>query len=273
MIARGIALLAVTLAPTVAWAQQPAPQPQPQAQPVAAKLGGPGESCRARADCSEGLKCQNQTCTDEHEGQTCGATADCGQLRCIDHKCSTGASSSSSSGGGGGGGGDWMQFKFGEGVHPFGGIGLLGGPALVGLTILGTFNTAVRGAFLFALQGGVMIDRHQLSLEVSPFTYTPLFIDPTFQMNASYAYLIPLTEGSGYTVSWPLRIGAGLMTGNTNGLVYFQARADVLGVAVSVGHILIDISLPSFRWDVTASNGNTAHVFSWLFGFNTSYVF
>jgi len=56
-----------------------------------AGLGGPGESCRARTDCAEGLKCVNQTCTDAREGQACEASSECGGLKCIAKRCTSGA--------------------------------------------------------------------------------------------------------------------------------------------------------------------------------------
>ena len=47
-------------------------------QQQAAGSSGLGESCRRKTDCKEGLKCVKRVCTDPHEGETCGATADCG---------------------------------------------------------------------------------------------------------------------------------------------------------------------------------------------------
>src|SRR5438132_4530292 len=50
---------------------------------------GIGESCRRRNDCKAGLKCIKRACTDPHEGETCGATVDCGggELKCINQRC------------------------------------------------------------------------------------------------------------------------------------------------------------------------------------------
>ena len=255
-------------------------------------VGGPGESCRARADCKAGLKCVNQACTDEHEGQSCAATSDCGgDLKCIKQKCTSGASSSSGGGGagsgggagGGGGGGDnaglhdWMAFKL-EGVHPFVGLTWAGGPALPGVTgnFSGGFNRA-DGAFLFAIHGGVFFDKHQLLFELSPFTYVfdTRAQGPAFQMNGNYAYFIPLMENETIGVYWPLRVGVGMVAGadNTAGLVSFLVRADLVGVALKIGHLILDFHVPSFRYAVTDTRGVQGHLVSWLIGMSASYVF
>lgn len=55
-----------------------------------ADAGGPGESCRARSDCADGLKCLQQLCVDENEGVSCQSRGDCGgRLACIDKVCSS----------------------------------------------------------------------------------------------------------------------------------------------------------------------------------------
>jgi hypothetical protein len=264
-------------------------------------VGGPGESCRARSDCKAGLKCVQQTCVDEHEGQSCGATSDCGgELKCIKNKCTSGASSGGGGSGGGGGGGsggggsgggggggggggsdagvqEWMRFKL-EGLHPFVGLTWAGGPAVPGVTgnLAGGFNFA-DGAFLFGLNGGLFIDKHQLLFEISPFTFVfdARARGPAFQMNGNYAYFIPLHEADTVSVYWPLRVGVGMMAGadNTGGLAFFQARADVVGVALKIGHVMLDFHVPSFRYLVTDRFGTQGHWLEWLIGMSASYVF
>lgn len=68
-------------------AETPAPAKTPAPAPVIdeAMLGGPGESCRARADCQSGLRCIDATCVDEREGTSCQTGAECGSLKCIDN--------------------------------------------------------------------------------------------------------------------------------------------------------------------------------------------
>jgi hypothetical protein len=260
-------------------------QPQPQA------LGGAGESCRARSDCKGGLRCVSQICTDEHEGQQCGATSDCGgELRCINNKCTTPNAAGKPAGGGaagGGGSGDasmdaWMKFKLDDGtLHPFVGLTFSGGPVLGAIGANGQFQQLgnTQGAFLFGLNGGFVAGPHELSLELSPFTYfyAPNTGGPTFQFNVSYHYLIKLYENESLQVFYPIGIGAGLFTGNTASNVYFQARADLIGVMFKIGHVLVDVSLPSFRYGVTSQSVGTLSanfdIFTWLFGASLGYAF
>jgi hypothetical protein len=70
-------------------------------------------------------------------------------------------------------------------------------------------------------------------------------LGPAFQMMGSYGYFIPLYDGD-VKVYWPLRLGVGMMAGanNTLGLVYFQTHADVLGTAIQICHVMIDLALP-----------------------------
>jgi hypothetical protein len=258
---------------------------------------GIGESCRRRADCKEGLKCVRHTCTDPHEGETCGATADCGgELKCINQRCTSPGSPSSTSStarapseGEGGGGeakpeasasapADWMKFRIDDGgVHPFIGItGLLGGFGIAGQTADGGPSQfgAVGSALLFALKGGVIVGgHHELAVELTPFFTANPGTGAVFEMNASYGYLIPITEH----VSWPLRLGAGIMAGpspNALDLAWFELRADLVGLNIHVGHFMVDLHLPSFRYFLTdAGGGVKGHIFNWLFGASFGYAF
>lgn len=251
--------------------------------------GSVGESCRARSDCSAGLRCINQVCTDEHEGQACGATSDCGgALRCIANKCtsptaaahsSAGGSSSSSSSGGGASSDDWMKFNpFDGNTHPYVGITGAAGFGTAGLTgnsaFTGGFNT-FDGVGMFALDGGIYMGQHQLSLEIAPVTYiwdAKSQPGPVFEATANYAYLIPITE----SIYWPIRFGLGIAAGpNTNllGLAFFEVRADLIGAAFHIGHIVVDLHLPSFRYFITDKNGLQAHLLDWQFGVTAGYAF
>jgi hypothetical protein len=84
-----------------------------------------------------------------------------------------------------------------------------------------------------------------------------------------------LHEGRDVSVYWPLRIGAGLFAGgnNTGGLVYFEALVDLVGLGVRVGHVMLSIELPEFRYAVTDSFGQQSHVLSWHGGATAQYVF
>ena len=257
-----------------------------------AALGGPGESCRARADCRTGLKCVASTCVDEHEGQACGATAECGAqgLKCIDQKCTSGKAPkkkkrADDEGGAAGGGGDEGGGGTGEsamqGTHPFVGLAWMGGPALPFATGNGASRLgSASGSFLFGLRGGVQLGRNELALEISPMTYTygtPV-PGPSFQLNGSYAGMIPMYESKAVSVYWPMRVGLGFVAGNTPAdLALLQFRLDLIGTAIKIalpaGSLMIDLHLPSFRYLFTSSNGATFHSFAWLPGGSISYVF
>jgi hypothetical protein len=257
------------------------------AQDTTQALGGAGESCRARVDCKAGFKCINQVCTDEHEGQTCGATSDCGLLRCIQNKCTSAsaaaAAQTNASKPSGSSTDDWMKFNPLDGnAHPYVGITLAGGFDIGGVTgnFAGFFNNfkVVDGEFLFALNGGLYIGNHQLSFEIAPVTYVydGKANGPIFEMVASYAYFVPLTEFGDVHVYWPFRFGVGMLAGpdvNIFGLAYLQARADLIGVAFQIGHAVIDLHLPSFRYAITDKSGTQIHILDWLFGVSAGYSF
>ncbi len=272
-------------------------------QQQAAGSSGLGESCRRKTDCKEGLKCLRRVCTDPHEGETCGATADCGggELRCINDKCTnpsapTGATSKPVKPEGNGdegdkekgassapsAPGDWMKFRLDDGqLHAFIGItGLLGGFSIVGADAgvgAGLNFGTVGNALLFALKAGIIIGgHHELAIELTPFFTANVGIPPgngtVFETNVSYGYLIPIVDH----VSWPLRLGVGLMAGpSPNALdnAWFEVRADLVGLQINVGHLVIDLHLPSFRYFVTSSNGATGHILNWDFGAGFGYAF
>jgi len=267
-------------------------------QQQAAGSSGLGESCRRKTDCKEGLKCVRRVCTDPHEGETCGATADCGggDLKCINDKCtapnasSTGATSkpkpppsegddngenakpaqaAASTG--------WMNFRLDDGqLHPFIGItGLLGGFGMSGATgDLAPGFGPVNSAILFALKAGLIVGgHHEIAAEITPFFTANLAGTAVFEMNASYAFLIPVTDH----VSWPIRLGIGLMAGpspNAADRPWLEIRADLVGVNINVGHLLIDLHLPSFRYFLSDTGGGiTAHILDWFFGAGFGYAF
>ena len=67
---------------------------------------------------------------------------------------------------------------------------------------------------------------------------------------------------------------------NTNGNIFFEVRADFVGVAFNIGHVVVDLHLPSFRYAVTsghvpgiAVDTVTTHILSFFFGPSVSYVF
>ena len=252
--------------------------------------GGQGESCFSARDCSEGLKCIDNVCGHEvppsamkagtgplgARGESCRARADCAAgLACIRETCSDPNARAKDDDGDHGG--DWMRFEL-HGTHPFVGLAWMGGP-VIGFTT-GRFNTSpqrAEGSFLFALRGGVTFDNQELAVELSPMTFFPVTSGrgPAFQVNGTYGVYTPIHESTSVSVYWPLRIGVGMVAGgnNTANMVYFQALADIIGPAIRVGHIMIDLRLPSFRYLLTDGSGIQAHIFAWELGASVNYLF
>ena len=144
-------------------------------------------------------------------------------------------------------------------MHPFVGLTFLGGPSFAVITgsLASGSASQLEGAFLFALRVGTYIDRHELAFEVSPLTYQYYTNTggPTFQVTGTYGYLIPVGKSPNLEVSWPIRIGVGMMAGNTGGLAFFQARADLVGLNLRTGPLIIDLYFPQFRYAVTTKDG------------------
>jgi hypothetical protein len=180
---------------------------------------------------------------------------------------------------------EWLHHRV-KGIRPFIGFTLAGGVVNGGYSgaARSAWGSGADGAFLFALRGGVFLGpRHELALEVSPFTdvWDTQAPGPTFQVNGTYGYWLPLVQGETVQLSWPLRVGAGVMIGgsNTGNNVFFQGRADLIGIALKVGHLIIEGHLPSFRYALTngrfpgfGGDGVTQHVLTWFIGTSVSYV-
>lgn len=196
----------------------------------AQELGGPGESCRARSDCSSGLKCIDETCRrasaddDDDDGD----------------------------------GGDMLDSEFGDmRVH----LGLMfgGGP-----THTDRANGDAIGSLLFALKGGILIDRVELGIEFAPATFVIAFNPdlPSVELNGYGGYHIPVYK----SISWPLRLGIGFTTVTFDNNVLdtlFEVRADLIGASVLLDPFLIDIYLPSWRINTDFEDGAT---FTYIFG-------
>ncbi len=258
----------------------------------ASMTSGPGESCRARSDCAEGLKCVEQVCRDELEGANCNSRGDCGGrgLSCVDSKCvapaSQGAGSESGGSGesggkgrrggdggrdggdddgggdsgGNGGGGDLLEGEL-EGLRAHMGIIFGGGP-----THDDDASGEAIGSLLFALKGGVFIDRIELGLEFAPATFVLSFDPdlPSVHLNAYGGYHIPVYK----SISWPLRAGIGFTTPTFRGdagQTVLAVRADLIGVSVLLAdQFLLDVYLPSWRVNIDPES-NTA-LFTYIFG-------
>jgi hypothetical protein len=227
--------------------------PAPQTATVdASMLGGAGESCRARSDCQAGLRCIDAVCRDEREGTSCQSSMECGSLKCIQNRCTSSTASLASTDPKEEESHGWMDFTFGEGTHGFTGISMLGGPGAL-LDIDPAEVEGVEPAWAFELYGGVLINRFELALHFSPVAYKLYDANPDTQLSARLTVggYIPITE----SVSWVMRAGAGFAAVNT-GLerddVLPMLQADLIGVAIHVGHLNIEIDAPSYRVAIAA---------------------
>lgn len=246
-----------------------------EAKPAAAG-GSAGESCRARSDCAEGLKCIEQVCRDPNNPSaggsasgSAGGGSDSGSSG--SERSGGGSSGGESSGGGssgGGGGGDLLDGEL-EGLRAHMGIIFGGGPSHPDDPA-----DLVRGSLLFSLKGGILIDRAELGLEFAPATYVINFDPdlPSVHLIAYGGYHIPVFK----SISWPLRLGIGLtqptFRGETRGLDALLAlRADLIGVSVLLAdQFLIDAHLPSWRINIDPDPG--AAIFSYIFGVGASWT-
>lgn len=143
-----------------------------------------------------------------------------------------------------------------EGFQPHAGLVIGGGPSTV-------VDGGTSGGFLFALKGGVLIDRIELGLELSPMTFLPIadFGGVVLQMNAYAGYHIPIYEN----FSWPLRGGIGFTA--VNNFDTFQARFDLVGISAVFGPVLLDVHAPSIR---VFSDFDSATVLHFMFGIGGS---
>lgn len=235
-----------------------------------ASLGGAGESCTARSDCQEGLKCIAQTCQTEASasGGGSGDGSGSGGRSNGGGGSSSGGSSSGGGGGGssGGGSGDMMADEL-EGLRAHMGIIFGGGPSH-----LDDPADFVQGSLLFALKGGILIDRFEIGLEFAPATYVISFRPdvPSVHLNAYAGYHIPLYQ----SISWPLRLGIGFTTPTFDGEALdtlLALRADLIGVSVLLAdQFLLDVHLPSWRINVDTQNDGA--LFSYIFAIGASWA-
>jgi hypothetical protein len=158
-----------------------------------------------------------------------------------------------------------------QGTHGFMGLTAAGGGNLTFMYLFGGWGVAGGGQMLLALKGGVLLGRTELGVEVAPFTYAMISEKEAvgqFEAHGYGGYHVRISD----RVSWPLRAGLGIVTGNTYGAVWLHSRLDLVGVSLPYGSWLVDLHLPSFR--VTNSLGQPGMedvVFlSWLFGASVS---
>ena len=158
-----------------------------------------------------------------------------------------------------GGGGDfWTHAKeeHPSNVSSFIGLTVAAGVLNGGYTASqsSTWGKGVDSTVLFALRAGVLLGRTELAVEVAPFSDiwdAQREKGPAFQANATFGYLLPFKRLESGTLAWPLRVGIGVLAGNTNDNVFFEARVDPIGVVYRTGSILVDFHVVSFRYAIT----------------------
>ncbi len=239
--------------------------PAPVSTPQEDLLGGPGESCRARADCQRGLKCIEAMCIDEREGTTCQTSAQCGPLKCIENICTSGIKTNRSEDDEADEPG-WMNFKFGKGVHGLVGWSIVGGPSGFIDTELGGFDY-IAPSWAWELNLSLLMRRFEFGLHFSPVTFKMSEYEDDTQLSMLFTVggYIPLTK----RVSWPMRFGAGFVAVNVP--VQPQFEFDLIGAAIHVGHLTFEIEAPSFRSVLLLDYSEI--MLGWHFGLKTSYVF
>jgi len=140
-------------------------------------------------------------------------------------------------------------FKGLDGLRVHLGMTVVGGPNIY---IPGSVSqsygatNAVVGSFLFGIQGGLLYDRFDLRLEISPATWMPdtRIIDaPVFQTNLAAGAHLALAG----PINWVLRGGVGLAVPVQSGVTLFVARADLIAFSALVGPVLVELDTPTFR--------------------------
>jgi hypothetical protein len=137
----------------------------------------------------------------------------------------------------------------------------------------GSFNLRSRSS-VCSLRAGIFAGKSEIGLEVSPATYFPFSgMGPSFQLAASYGYFLTIRESRTVSVYWPLRLGAGVFGYNSLGLAFFQLRADVAGISLRIGHVLVDLYAPSFRYAISFVSGEDLHLLALHLGGGVTYAF
>ena len=219
------------------------------------------DACQTRDDCQAGYKCVWNYCVAEHAEQ-----AD--DLWTSRKKRGEPSSSPSS-------------------MRSFLGLTLAGGMLNGGYTSSETtiWGKGIDSAALFALRGGVLLGRVELALEIAPFTQiwdAQRERGPAFEANATVGARIPFARVADIALTWPIRVGFGILAGgdNTGDDVFAEARLDPIGVSFQTGPLVVDFLAPSIRYFVTnghvpgiAFEGVTTHYVSLFFGSSVSYAF
>jgi hypothetical protein len=158
----------------------------------------------------------------------------------------------------------WSAFELG-GLHPVVGVTLA--PGVAGFV---PFSGELRGevAGLFAVRGGLLVDRTAIVAELAPATWIwdpdPRRFTVTFSLAASH--LFRLLDN----LYWPIGGGLGVAANDIPiTSAYFHVHLDVIGLVYQYGHLLFEVVLPSIRFD---SDLQRNAIVGFMFCFSVSYV-
>lgn len=176
------------------------------------------------------------------------------------------------------------------GFHPLVGGSVLEGPAVSDNTM---------NAFALSARGGFLYDRFELNVEFSPMTHV---VGP-YKKDAYTTYTYPVDPVVGLVTStphyhpaenhtWPSilfslnlyghirlvnhvswRMGGGIGVVGVNLGPMGQFRADLVGLSLKYGPLLVDVAAPSFRFHLGTINGEGGYFMDWLFGGGAAYTF
>ena len=252
-------------------------------------VSGVGESCEARADCERGLACINNACVQRQgpgptpvpgPGPTPGPAPGPEPVpgpppapavtpppgppsllpppRPVEPELPPEALPPRER--------EYTDWRIGDGLQPFAGFNLAPGFGFA-IDYNSGQSTPVGAAFLFAFRGGLLFDRTELALEISPATW---LIDT----RGSGVFQVNVTIGEYYHIAgdfyWPLRGGLGVAAGNLGGRALFLQRFDPIGVAYNWSHFVWEVNAPSFRHGTDFDFGS---VFNFVFNIQATYVF
>lgn len=250
-------------------------------------LGEEGESCRARSDCIEGLRCIENTCVASNEDDSDAVDVSEEGEGEAEQPGGEGSETSGSESGEIEAEGEsdeeveeegsqrWADFELG-GVHFF--AGLTFAPGMTGYWPYGG-DLPIWASFFFAFRLGALFNRTELSIELAPATWVWDF-DPSSHISGldyegnlnSLSFLVNIGGLVEITdnVYWPFRFGLGLSAHELPlASVYMQGRLDVIGLVYQHGHLLFELNLPSIRFH---SDLHNIGIWGWLFTFSVSYV-
>ena len=164
---------------------------------------------------------------------------------------------------------DWWDFELGrDEVNFYLGMNILPGFGFVHDLNAGSISS-VEASFLWAMKLGLFFGATALEVEFAPVTWLPVVVSspPAYlSANLGLGTYNQLTSN----VFWPTRFALGVAHSPSLDDTRFLTRLDIIGVSFNLGHVMIDLTFPSFR---TATDFSDATIFNFLFGVGGSYIF